>query len=316
VERAGPVTARVEVSDTQGHSVTASVTGEGAVIPNSPPAVEVSFVGPSTCIQDGSRPCSLRVRAQATDPDDDPLTYAWSGCASGAAPDATCTVSQIGPVVARVEVSDTHEHTVTATLSGAGVPRPDEPPAVTVQFDGASQCTPLPTQPCTLDVRADVVDAGNQSLRYAWYGCASGTGARATCVVERPGPVSAAVEVSDGNHAPARAQATALGSNRPPDVHVGYVTLFPSGAIEILGNVQDPDEGLLCGRQYCGEATVTGACVNARLECTCLAGLEVFLVRTAASGTCTVTFSLKDSWEQIGTPAISFDVSNPQAWRR
>jgi hypothetical protein len=316
VERSGPVTASVEVSDNQGHAVRASATGEGAVVPNSPPTVAAAFEGPMTCIQDGSRPCFLTVVAQATDPDGDPLTYAWSGCASGTSPNATCTVSQVGPVVARVNVSDDHEHTVTATLSGEGIPRPNAPPSVVVRFQGPSACTPLPGKPCTLDVLAEAADPDGDGIRYAWSGCASGTSARTTCVVAQPGPVTASVEVSDGHNAPARAVAVAQGSNRPPNVQIGYVSLFPSGSIEFLGNVEDPDEGFLCGRQYCGVATASGACANARLECTCLAGLEAYVTRTAPAGICTLTFTLRDSWEQVGTPSISFDVSNPKVWWR
>ncbi|HMF58883.1 MAG TPA: hypothetical protein VK595_00845 [Vicinamibacterales bacterium] len=30
------------------------------------------------------------------------------------------------------------------------------------------------------------------------------------------------------------------------------------------------------------------------------------------SGVCTVTFTLKDSWGQIGTPSFSLDVNNPK----
>jgi len=80
---------------------------------------------------------------------------------------------------------------------------------------------------------------------------------------------------------------------------------------ELLGNISDPDEGLLCGRQYCERVTAAGACgAPAFLDCTCLAGLEAQVHRTATTGLCTVTFSLKDSWGQIGTPSFTFDVAN------
>jgi hypothetical protein len=29
---------------------------------------------------------------------------------------------------------------------------------------------------------------------------------------------------------------------------------------------------------------------------------------------CTVTFTLKDSWGQVGTPSVTFDVANPKPW--
>jgi hypothetical protein len=98
-------------------------------------------------------------------------------------------------------------------------------------------------------------------------------------------------------------------------VQIGYVTLY-SNTIEMLGVVFDPDEGFICERAYSGAATASGGYASPRLECTCLAGLEASVLRTAPSGICTVTFSVKDSWEPVGTPAISFDVSNPTIWWR
>jgi hypothetical protein len=100
------------------------------------------------------------------------------------------------------------------------------------------------------------------------------------------------------------------GSNQPPGVQIGYITAFP-GSFELLGNVADPDEpGSVCGQQYCVQAKTAGACgAVAYFSCTCLAGLEVDILKTATSGICTVTFTLKDSWGQIGTPSFSFDVS-------
>jgi hypothetical protein len=124
--------------------------------------------------------------------------------------------------------------------------------------------------------------------------------------------VTASVEVSDNHDHTTRAGVVGYGTNFPPGVQIGYVTLFPSGTIELLGNVMDPEEGLLCGRTYCASASTSGACTLARFECTCLAGLEVDVVRTAPTGACTITFSLKDSWGQTGTPSVSIDVSNPK----
>ena len=98
--------------------------------------------------------------------------------------------------------------------------------------------------------------------------------------------------------------------NRAPTVTIGYVTAF-SGSFELLGNVQDPEEGFLCGRQYCGSAVTSGACGGVTLNCTCLAGLEAFVLKTASAGLCTVTFTLRDSLGTEGTSSFSFDVSRP-----
>jgi hypothetical protein len=184
---------------------------------------------------------------------------------------------------------------------------------VTVAFQGASTCAPQVGRPCTLDVVAQASDPDGDPVRYTWSGCASGTGDRAVCTVQRPGTVVASVEVSDDRGHVVRADLAGAGggTNRPPGVQIGYVTLLPNtSTFNILGNVIDPDEGFLCGRQYCGTHTATGACRRAPLfECTCLGGLEAEVVRTATTGTCTVTFTVIDSWGEAGTPSFSFDVS-------
>jgi len=95
-------------------------------------------------VQSGCRPfnyCQVTVRALATDPDADPLSYTWSGetafspnasgfCGSNGpvgSPIAACTIySSEQIVVARVTIRDDHDHAVTATLNvvGEGVNHP------------------------------------------------------------------------------------------------------------------------------------------------------------------------------------------------
>jgi hypothetical protein len=99
-------------------------------------------------------------------------------------------------------------------------------------------------------------------------------------------------------------------ASQPPTVHIGYITRF-SGSVELLGNVVDQAEGLLCGSQYCLGAVAAGAACDPRvsLSCTCLAGLEAQVLKTAASGTCTVTFTVKNSQGTTGTSSVTFDVA-------
>ena len=73
----------------------ATVTVQPKVTPNRPPTVSVA-VSASTCHPvSKTSPCSVTCTATASDPDGDTLNYAWSGCASGTAAAATCTVSKL-----------------------------------------------------------------------------------------------------------------------------------------------------------------------------------------------------------------------------
>lgn len=316
VTAVGAVTASVAVSDGHGHTVTGSVAGNGLAVANGAPTVTVGFQSASSCALLSSKPCVIDVFATATDPDGDPLTYRWSGCATGTAPKAPCTIDRVGAVLATVDVSDDHGHTVSGSVSAEGRPDPNTPPVVHVAFDALSQCTPLPAKPCTLGVTAQATDAEGDPLHYSWSGCASGSAPRATCTIDRPGTVAASVEVSDDHGHTVSGSISATGANQPPNVQIGHAILLPSGlTIDLLGNVNDPDEGTLCGRQYCVSAVASGACgggAPVALDCTCLGGLEAQVKYTAAAGTCNVTFTLQDSWGQIGTPTYSFDVSRVQ----
>jgi len=189
-------------------------------------------------------------------------------------------------------------------------PAANAPPVVTIAFQGAATCAPLPRKPCTVDLIAQATDPDGDPLHYAWSGCASGTSNRATCTIGRLATFDAVVLVNDDHGHTITVTATATGINHPPGVGIGYIVLLPtnSSTVDLLGNIADPDEPL-CGAEYCVSAAASGACgPSAFLSCSCLAGLEVEVRRTATSGLCTVTFTLKDSWEEVGTPSITFDV--------
>ncbi len=106
---------------------------------NREPSVNVKFTGASSCMPHGSFSCTLEVAATASDPDSDPLTYAWSGCATGTSPTALCTIKDPGTVAATVTVEDGHGHTVSSSALGEGEREPNRPPSVTVAFPAGTE---------------------------------------------------------------------------------------------------------------------------------------------------------------------------------
>jgi len=182
-----------------------------------------------------------------------------------------------------------------------------------VVFPAGMQCAPQPGAPCTVDVVAQAVDPDGDTLHYSWSGCTAGRSERALCIVSAPGSATATVTVDDQHAHVVSASGTASGGhNRLPDVTIGYISV-PAAApstIVILGNVVDPEDGFLCGREFCGGISTTGNCGSSpALQCSCLAGLEALLTRTTAAGTCSITFEVKDKWGATGRPTVTIDVA-------
>jgi hypothetical protein len=189
-------------------------------------------------------------------------------------------------------------------------PDSNRPAAVAISFPAGDSCAPTRTTPCAIEVVAQASDPDGDALRFSWSGCAAGTDARARCTVAAPGSVTATVTIDDQHGHVSSASATVTGINGLPDLFVGHILIPPAGQgeIDILGNVMDPEDGLVCGREYCGSVSSTGACGRASVECTCLAGLEIRIERTATTGVCSVSLEVKDKWGATGTPTVSFDV--------
>jgi hypothetical protein len=92
---------------------------------NRPPRVTLSFDGPSSCHPRQPEvgdvvPCTVLLVADAKDPDGDPITLSWIGCARGGQARAACTVRAPGPVVATVEVLDSRGASTRASLTAHG----------------------------------------------------------------------------------------------------------------------------------------------------------------------------------------------------
>ena len=64
----------------------------------------VTIVGPDAC----AVPCDLELAGLAFDPDGDPLTYRWVGCAPTDGTRVTCSLSSPGQLLAAVTVDDGH----------------------------------------------------------------------------------------------------------------------------------------------------------------------------------------------------------------
>jgi len=118
-----PVIAPTVVPETP--TPTPTPTPEPTRVPpaNRSPTVSVSFPGPAAC-HPHPQPCHVAVRADAMDPDGDPLTYSWSGCASGSERDADCRVTGPSLFEAIVEVSDGRGGSARASVATRGINLP------------------------------------------------------------------------------------------------------------------------------------------------------------------------------------------------
>jgi hypothetical protein len=109
-------TITVTATDTKNASNSAARTVP--FLGNRPP--QVSIGGGGSC----HPPCTRTFTASATDPDGDPVTYLWTGCASGTANIATCSLATVGDITAAVVVSDGRGGVASASALATGTNRP------------------------------------------------------------------------------------------------------------------------------------------------------------------------------------------------
>lgn len=110
----------VTVIDTNSAEATAT-TPVGLQANRSP---EVTIAGEMRC----HPKCTVTLQAVAADPEGDPLTYVWSGCATGTTSSTICVVNVVGQVLATVLVQDGRGG---ATLKTAVVEGTNAAPVVT-----------------------------------------------------------------------------------------------------------------------------------------------------------------------------------------
>ena len=242
----GRVTIRVEVSDNQGgsESATVAVTVEVVTIepPNRSPRVRASC---DPC--EVPRLGEVELKAKASDPDGDELTYAWSapaGSFSGGADAATArwtAPDSLGPVTIRVEVTDGYGGSASAEVT---IEVKNELPGVSVSCD-----------PCEVprlggvELTATASDPDGDELTYAWSapaGSFSGAADAATARWTAPdslGPVTIRVEVTDGYGGSASAEVTIEVENELPGVSVSCdpCEVPRLGEVELTATASDPD---------------------------------------------------------------------------
>lgn len=141
--------------------------GEDVVMHNGAPTATVTT-------EDCHVPCTAPFTASASDPDGDPLTFEWSGCALGqTGPTASCPITVVSSVTATVTVTDSLGASVSASATAHGL---NEPP--TVAISGPSSGHPA----CTLNFSASATDPNGDPVTFSWGDCAAGqTGPAATC---------------------------------------------------------------------------------------------------------------------------------------
>jgi hypothetical protein len=219
-----PVTAIVTVNDGRGGEAQASSQAKG-LSPNQAP--QVSIVTSPNC----TAPCVATFTAVATDPDGDPLTYAWSGCNTGATTVLNCNVTaQVNPTAVLTVSDGRGGQTQTAALVGQPLNRP---PTAFIVSSGSCQW------PCTATFTVHATDPDGDILSYQWSGCSPGVGLSVTCPVNGTVAVAATVTVFDGHGGQTQVSSQVIGLNRPP-----VVVLTSSGACVYPGVVTFTTAGL------------------------------------------------------------------------
>jgi len=141
--------------------------------------------------------------------------------------------------------------------------------------------------------------------------CGSGgpvAGPTAACTIHSPEQVVvASVTVRDdhGHTATASLNVRGEGVNHPPELHLGKPFTLPGSSVtlEMFGSIVDPDEPEICTNDHIVGGSATGDCrPNIAFWSSCLeGGPTVDVYRTATTGRCEVTLSVRDSANLVGT---------------
>jgi hypothetical protein len=152
---------RISVTVLDSSSAAATAGATVTLQTNREPRVEITS-GSTGCHPN----CTIGLDAVVSDPDNDPISYVWSGCASGTGSHAQCSVSARGPVGATVFVHDGRGGYGVASITVNGI---NSPPSVTRQSN--------PSIPGFLGVLInDTDDSGGPAPVCGWLGDCSCTG--------------------------------------------------------------------------------------------------------------------------------------------
>lgn len=206
------------------------------------------------------------VQVDAIDPDGDRVFFRYS------AESGTVTANPSNPGLAtyvdrggtgesdRLTVTVTDARNTSATLTRTVPLQGNRRPVVALTSE-ADSCHP----PCRITFTAEASDPEEEELSFVWSGCASGNERRAACVVDHPGPVAAAVAVSDPQGGLTTMAASVEGSNRAPVIR--GVQDAPTGEPRLLVFEDDADgDRLVCG--WWGDCRCMGSNQSFNLTCT------------------------------------------------
>ena len=284
----GTFTASVTVTDEKGATATASTPV--TVAANQPPTARLT-ASPAS----GVVPFVVALDASASsDPDGQPLTYAFS-CGGGAASagaqaesTTSCSYTVAGTYTATVSVTDDHGGTDQATVTvTAGA---NQPPRASMTMTSAPAAV-APTT-ATFDASASS-DPEGRPLTYT-FTCGNGTtvGPQAspvvTCAYPAGGTFNAKVIVKDdaGQLASSGNTKLVIASDKPPVASL-TVTLSsktaPSVATLDASRSSDPERTQLTFTYTCGNGTVVGPTTASRTTCS-----------YAAPGRYTITLKVTD----------------------